>query len=126
MRYAELLGEKLVRHNVQVWLINTGWSGGPYGVGKRISLANTRAMVNAALDGRLSDISTRQEPFFGLHVPVSCPGVPDEILSPRTTWANASDYDSQAQKLAALFRKNFQKFSEETSAEILAAGPPPG
>lgn len=126
MRYAELLGEKLVRHNVQVWLINTGWSGGPYGVGKRISLANTRAMVNAALDGRLCDISTRQEPFFGLHVPVSCPGVPDEILSPRTTWAKAAEYDSQAQKLAALFRKNFQKFSEETSAEILAAGPPLG
>ncbi|MDD5759018.1 MAG: phosphoenolpyruvate carboxykinase (ATP) [Desulfobulbaceae bacterium] len=125
MRYAELLGEKLEKHHVQVWLINTGWSGGPYGVGKRISLAHTRAMVNAALDGTLGSVSTRQEPFFGLHVPIACPGVPDEILSPRTTWPNAADYDSQAQKLAALFRKNSQKFSEQTSGEILAAGPPP-
>ena len=123
-RYAELLGAKLTQHKVQVWLINTGWSGGPYGTGKRISLAYTRAMVNAALDGTLDSIPTAQEPFFGLYVPSSCPGVPDEILSPRQTWPNATDYDSQAQKLAALFRKNFQKFSEQTSPAIQAAGPP--
>ena len=122
-RYAELLGEKLARHQVQVWLINTGWSGGPYGTGKRISLAYTRAMVNAALDGTLNDIPTSQEPFFGLHVPASCPGVPDGILEPRQTWPNAADYDNQARKLAGLFRKNFERFSGQTSAEIQAAGP---
>ena len=124
MRYAELLGQKLNRHKVQVWLINTGWSGGPYGTGKRIALGHTRAMVNAALDGTLNDIPTKREPFFGLMVPDSCPGVPDQILSPRETWPSGADYDSQAQKLAALFRKNFEKFSDQTSPEIQAAAPP--
>jgi phosphoenolpyruvate carboxykinase (ATP) len=124
MRYAELLGQKLRQHQAQVWLINTGWSGGPYGTGKRIALGHTRAMVNAALDGSLNAIPTSREPFFGLMVPASCPGVPDEILSPRKTWPSGSDYDSQAQKLAALFRKNFEKFSDQTSPEIQAAAPP--
>jgi len=122
-RYADLLGQKLNQHQAAVWLINTGWSGGPYGVGKRISLEYTRAMVNAALDGTLNDVPTRQEPFFGLHVPVSCPGVPEKILSPRQTWPNGADYDRQAKKLAELFCKNFQKFSDQTSAAVQAAGP---
>ena len=124
MRYAELLGDKLKRHKVQVWLINTGWSGGPYGVGKRIALGYTRTMVNAALDGALNDVPTSREPLFGLHVPVSCPGVPAAILSPSQTWPPGTDYEGQARKLAALFRKNFQKFSDQTSAAVQAAGPP--
>jgi phosphoenolpyruvate carboxykinase (ATP) len=124
MRYAELLGQKLARHQVQVWLINTGWSGGPYGTGQRIALAHTRAMVNAALDGTLRDVPTQQEPFFGLHVPDSCPGVRDSILRPRQTWPQAADYDRQARKLAALFRQNFHKFEAEAGPAIQAAGPP--
>ncbi len=124
MRYAELLGEKLKTHKAQVWLINTGWSGGPYGVGKRISLGYTRAMVNAALDGALNDVPTSREPFFGLHVPATCPGVPEAILSPSQTWPQGTDYEGQARKLAALFRKNFEKFSDQTSPAIQAAGPP--
>ena len=124
MRYAELLGKKLEQHNVQVWLINTGWSGGPYGSGERISLTHTRAMVNAALSGTLNAIATTQEPFFGLHVPTSCPGVPAEILSPRATWPQGADYDRQARQLATLFRQNFARFSEQTASAIQAAGPP--
>jgi len=112
-RYAELLGQKLAQHKAQVWLINTGWSGGPYGSGHRISLPHTRAMVNAALDGSLAQVPTEQESFFGLHVPLRCPGVPSEILNPRQTWPEPADYDQQALKLAALFRQNFLKFGKE-------------
>lgn len=124
MRYAELLGDKLKKHAAQVWLINTGWSGGPYGTGHRIPLASTRAMINAALDGRLNNIETRTEPFFGLHVPITCPDVPDSILTPRETWENGTDYDKQAQLLAERFRQNFTKFNNQTSPAIQQAGPP--
>jgi phosphoenolpyruvate carboxykinase (ATP) len=123
MRYAELLGEKLTRFGSQVWLINTGWTGGPYGVGERMSIAHTRAMVNAALDGRLDDVPTEQEPFFGLQIPIHCPGVPDKILNPRNTWANKNDYDVQAKKLAAMFAGNFQQFVDQASLEICESGP---
>jgi phosphoenolpyruvate carboxykinase (ATP) len=123
MRYAELLGKKLDEYGSQVWLINTGWTGGPYGVGKRLSIAHTRAMVNAALDGKLADVPTEQEPFFGLQIPLHCPGVPSEVLNPRHTWQNADDYKAQAKKVAAMFAKNFQQFREQTTPEICAAGP---
>ena len=123
MRYAELLREKLKEHGSQVWLINTGWSGGPYGVGKRMPINYTRAMVNAALDGSLSDVPTEQEPFFGLHIPKHCPGVPDEVLIPRNTWPNPADCDVQAEKLARMFAENFQQFADQTPKEVLQAGP---
>ncbi len=123
MRYAELLGHKLDLHSSQVWLINTGWSGGPYGVGARISLAHTRAIVNAALDGKLNDVATEQEPFFGLNIPKECPGVPSEILNPRKTWSNVDEYDTQAKKLADMFAANFAQFADQTDAAIRNAGP---
>jgi len=102
-RYAELLGEKIDQHNVNVWLINTGWSGGAYGVGERISIANTRAMVSAILEGRLDDVPMKTHPAFGLDMPIECPGVPTEVLDPRNTWFDKSAYDAQAKKLAAQF-----------------------
>jgi len=123
MRYAELLGEKLDKHDSQVWLINTGWTGGPYGTGKRMPIKHTRAMVNAALDGKLDDVPTDQERFFGLHVPLHCPDVPDNVLNPRNTWADPKEYDAQAKKLAGMFAENFEQFSGQTSEEVRQAGP---
>jgi len=122
-RYAALLGEKLVRHKSEVWLINTGWSGGPYGEGARVPIPYTRAMVNAVLDGKLADVPTRVDPFFGVHVPTSCPGVPEELLDPRKTWQDGEAYDAQAKKLGAMFVKNFAQFAEQSTPEIRAAGP---
>jgi phosphoenolpyruvate carboxykinase (ATP) len=123
MRYAELLSEKLKKHDSQVWLINTGWSGGPYGVGSRMPINHTRAMVNAALDGTLNDVPTEQEPFFGLHIPKHCPGVPDDVLIPRNTWPKPEDCDAQAEKLARMFAENFQQFADQTTQEVFQAGP---
>jgi phosphoenolpyruvate carboxykinase (ATP) len=123
IRYAELLGQKLEEHGSQVWLINTGWTGGPYGIGKRMPLAHTRAMVNAALDGLLDDVPTDQERFFGLNIPLRCPNVPENILNPRHTWANPADYDAQAAKLAGMFAANFVQFAGQISEEIRQAGP---
>lgn len=121
--YAMLLGQKLDEHDVDAWLINTGWTGGPYGVGLRMKIAYTRAMVNAVLNGSLKDVETMTEPFFGLQIPVSCPNVPDGVLNPRDTWSNPEEYDAQATKLAAMFADNFKKFADRASASILAAGP---
>jgi len=123
MRYAELLGKKLEEHGSRVWLVNTGWTGGPFGVGSRMSIGYTRALVNAALDGRLDDVVTEQEPFFGLHVPLSCPDVPAEILNPRNTWSNKEEYDVQARRLAGMFAENFQQFAAQTSQAVRMAGP---
>jgi len=123
MRYAELLGEKLERHDTRVWLINTGWTGGPYGVGSRMSIAHTRAMVNAALDGRLDGVPTVKEPYFGLQIPTSCPDVPAEVLNPANTWPDPEAYKAQAVKLAGLFAKNFQQFAGQTSEAVRQAGP---
>lgn len=123
MVYAELLGDKLQKYDSDVWLINTGWTGGPYGVGERIKIEYTRAMVNAALNGAFNDIPTEQEPFFGLHIPLQCPYVPAEILFPRNTWKNPKEYDRQAAKLMEMFAENFKKFSEQVSLEVLQAGP---
>ena len=122
-RYAKLLGEKIQKHRVNVWLINTGWSGGPYGVGRRIELRYTRAMIRAILDGSLADVEMRQDPTFGLHVPVHVPGVPDEVLNPRETWEDKEAYDAQAQMLAHLFAENFKNYADLVSEEVLAAGP---
>ncbi|HFQ88630.1 MAG TPA: phosphoenolpyruvate carboxykinase (ATP), partial [Desulfobulbus sp.] len=113
----------LAAHDVDVWLINTGWSGGPYGTGRRISIAHTRAMVNAALDGLLAEVSLEREPFFGLRVPRHCPGVPDEVLDPRSTWDDPAAYDRQAARLAAMFSENFRQFADQTSPEVRAVDP---
>jgi phosphoenolpyruvate carboxykinase (ATP) len=120
--YAGLLGEKIARHGSRVWLINTGWTGGSYGTGHRISLPLTRAMLRAALSGRLNDVETRTDPFFGLQVPTSCPDVPAEMLDPRTTWPEKAAYDVQAKKLAAMFEANFAQFADMVPAEVRNAG----
>ncbi len=122
-RYAKLLGEKIQRHGASVWLINTGWIGGPYGEGERIDIPHTRAMVNAVLDGKLDDVPTRRHPVFGLEVPESCPGVPADILDPRGSWRDPVAYDAQARKLAGMFQDNFSKFEDEVTDEIKAAQP---
>ncbi|MGD1845277.1 MAG: phosphoenolpyruvate carboxykinase (ATP) [Salibacteraceae bacterium] len=122
-RYAEMLGEKMKKHNVNIWLINTGWSGGPYGVGSRISLKYTRAMITAALNGELDNVATENHPTFGLAMPVECPNVPTEVLNPRATWADANSYDTKAQELAEAFVKNFTQFSDFANEEIMAAAP---
>lgn len=118
--YAKLLGERIAQHKVRCWLINTGWTGGPYGVGKRFAIAHTRAMVSAALGGALDGVAFTREPFFGLEIPSSVPTVPANILNPRTAWGDASAYDAAAKKLAALFAENFEHFSAHVSAEINA------
>lgn len=119
--YAEMLGRRLREHNAQCWLVNTGWTGGAFGVGKRMSLPHTRAMVNAALDGTLAKGEFVCEPAFGLSIPTSCPGVPSELLSPRNAWPNKAAYDKQAAMLATKFEENFAKF--DAPAEVKAAGP---
>jgi len=121
-RYASMLGELLREHRSSVWLINTGWSGGPYGTGKRIKLAYTRAIVNAALAGEIDDVARQVDPFFGLATPVEVKGVPTGVLNPRRTWPDANAYDAQAKKLAGMFRENFGKFGNVDPA-IKNAGP---
>ncbi len=121
--YAELLGDKLQRHGSQVWLVNTGWTGGPYGEGSRMKLGYTRAMISAALTGELDDVATVEEPFFGLLVPEQVAGVPDEVLMPRNTWSDKEAYDAQATKLVSMFKKNFEQFASDVSPEVVAAGP---
>ncbi|MEK8023422.1 MAG: phosphoenolpyruvate carboxykinase (ATP) [Candidatus Hydrogenedentota bacterium] len=106
--YAKLLGDKIARHHSRVWLINTGWQGGPYGVGKRINLNHTRAIISAALSGRLASVATSQDPIFGLRVPQSCPGVPSELLNPRASWPDPVAYDAKARELAEMFAKNLK------------------
>lgn len=121
--YANMLKEKIAQHKSQVWLINTGWSGGPYGVGARMKIAHTRAMVTAILDGRLRETAAEADPIFGLHIPKTCPGVPAEVLVPRNTWADKDAYDRKAKELAASFVKNFEQFKDKVSPEVVAAGP---
>jgi len=122
-RYAHLLGEKIQRHQTTVWLVNTGWTGGPYGIGQRIRLPYTRALIRAALNGDLANVPYQVEPFFGLSIPLECPGVPGEILNPRQTWADPVAYERQAELLVNQFVKNFEPFAQEVSPEILLAGP---
>jgi phosphoenolpyruvate carboxykinase (ATP) len=121
-KYAEMLGDLLHRHKANVWLINTGWSGGPYGTGHRIKLEYTRAIARAALAGALDKVKTQTDPVFGLAVPTEIKGVPNEVLNPRTTWADPAAYDAQARKLAGMFRDNFEKFGS-VEAATKNAGP---
>ncbi len=121
--YAHMLAQRLTRHAPRVFLVNTGWTGGPCGVGRRISIAHTRAIVDQALSGALDNVKTRPDPVFGLEVPVECPGIPPALLSPREAWKDASAYDAQAARLAAMFRDNFQCFAADVSPEVLASGP---
>jgi len=121
--YAELLAKKIKEHGSQVWLINTGWTGGPHGVGSRMSLKHTRRIVNAALNGELDDVEYEEEPFFGLMVPTSVPDVPDEVLNPRKTWTDKDAYDAKAKSLAEMFRKNFEQFKDQASDDILTGAP---
>ena len=122
LEYAAMLGNRLDEHGATCYLVNTGWSGGPYGVGHRMDLAQTRAIVHAALSGVLADVPTVVDPVFGLHVPLQVEGVPDEVLRPRATWANAQEYDAAAAALAARFHANFERFPQVSEA-IQAAGP---
>jgi phosphoenolpyruvate carboxykinase (ATP) len=123
-KYADLLGKKLAQHtDVNVWLINTGWSGGAYGTGNRMKLSYTRAMITAAINGELDAVATEAHPIFGMEMPISCPNVPAEILVPRNTWTDKDAYDKTANHLAALFVKNFEKYASQASDEILAAAP---
>ena len=122
-KYAKMLGEKMMTNSVNVWMINTGWSGGPYGIGKRINLDYTRAMISAALDNKLINVEFTKDAVFGMMIPLSCTGVPSEILIPKNTWADKTGYDLKAKQLAQLFITNFEKYKNGVSAEIVAASP---
>jgi phosphoenolpyruvate carboxykinase (ATP) len=122
-RYARMLGEKIARHDARVWLVNTGWTGGPYGVGTRMKIGYTRAMIRAVLSGALDGTVFEKDPIFNLEIPASCPGVPADVLKPRGTWPSAAAYDQQATKLAKMFVENFKTFEQGVTAEVLAAGP---
>lgn len=122
-KYAELLGQKMEKHNVNVWLVNTGWSGGAYGVGNRMKLSHTRAMITAALEGSLNDVTYAEHPVFGLLMPNACPNVPSEILNPRNTWNDAQAYDTKANELAIAFLDNFKQFETFANEEIIKSLP---
>lgn len=122
-KYADLLGKKLEGTDINVWLINTGWSGGSYGVGSRMKLSYTRAMITAAMNGELSNVEYQTQPVFELAIPKACPNVPSEILNPKDTWTDKGAFDETTNKLAAAFVKNFEKFEAETSEAILSAAP---
>ena len=122
-KYAEMLGKKMKEHNVNIWMINTGWSGGPYGIGHRMKLPFTRSMITAALEGKLDNVAFEAHPVFGMMMPMTCPDVPSDILNPRNTWADKSSYDLKAKDLASQFIKNFQKYAAGVNEEILAAAP---
>ena len=121
--YAEMLGQRLAEHGSRVWLVNTGWTGGPYGTGHRMKLAYTRAMVRAALAGELDSVETATAPFFNLQVPKSVPDVPSEVLNPRDTWADKDAYDAKARELAAAFQKNFEQFADRVPEAVRRSGP---
>jgi phosphoenolpyruvate carboxykinase (ATP) len=124
--YADLLGRKIAGHDVEVWLVNTGWTGGPYGVGERFKIAHSRAVIRAALSGALDDVAYREDPVFGFEVPVECPGLPAELLDPRHTWADTAAYDAKAKELADLFAANFGEFADRAGPELAHAGPGAG
>jgi phosphoenolpyruvate carboxykinase (ATP) len=121
--YAEMLSKKMKDANVNVWLVNTGWTGGPYGTGSRMKLKYTRAMIEAALDGKLAEVEFTQHPIFGLNMPVECENVPSEVLNPKQTWSNKEAYDVKAMELANSFKKNFKKYEDNTNKETLSGGP---
>jgi phosphoenolpyruvate carboxykinase (ATP) len=121
--YADILKRKIERYNVKCWLVNTGWVGGPYGVGKRISIKYTRALLSAALNGKLDEVKYKKDPIFGFEVPAQCPDVPDEVLDPAGSWPNQKEYDKRYRDLAARFIENFKKFEIQSHPEIVDAGP---
>jgi phosphoenolpyruvate carboxykinase (ATP) len=123
IKYASILKEKIEKHNSNVWLINTGWSGGPYGVGKRIKISYTRAMVRAILSGALDDVPTQLDPNFSLNIPTGVPEVPTEVLSPRNTWTDKQAYDTQVSKLAGMFGDNEKKFGTDMPSDVRESGP---
>ena len=122
-RYAEILKRKIERYQVVCWLVNTGWVGGPYGVGKRISIRHTRSLLSAALTGKLANVSYAKDPIFGFEVPVECPDVPAEVLNPSSSWADKSEYNRRYKDLAQRFVDNFKKFEDGTPEEVVDAGP---
>jgi len=122
-RYAELLRRKIERYGVNCWLVNTGWVGGPYGIGKRISIRHTRALLNAALAGELADVKYYQDPIFGFEVPYTCPGIPDDVLEPWSSWSSRAEYDKKYKQLAQRFIENFAKFRQGMPREVVEAGP---
>jgi phosphoenolpyruvate carboxykinase (ATP) len=121
--YARLLGEKLDRHASTVWLVNTGWTGGPFGEGRRMPIAATRALLSGALSGALDRVEYREDPVFGFAVPLEVPGVDARLLDPRSTWSDAAAYDGRARKLARMFRENFERFAASAGEAVVAAGP---
>jgi phosphoenolpyruvate carboxykinase (ATP) len=121
--YAKLLGDRIAKHDVKVWLVNTGWTGGPHGVGSRMKIAHTRAMITAVLTGALDHVQYEHDPVFNLDVPTSCPSVPADVLHPRKTWKDGAAYDAQAKKLATMFIDNFKQFEATATADVKAAGP---
>jgi phosphoenolpyruvate carboxykinase (ATP) len=121
--YAQLLEKKIQEHKSTCWLVNTGWVGGPYGIGRRMEIQYTRTLLNAALDGVLNEIEKYEDPIFGFKVPVSVPGVPSEVLNPRNAWSDKAAYDNQAQKLARLFNENFKQFRDNVPEYVNNAGP---
>ncbi len=122
-KYAEMLGEKMTMYNTNVWLVNTGWTGGEYGVGSRMKLRYTRAMITAALNGQLDNVKFIEHPVFGVLIPTTCPEVPDSVLNPRDTWNDATAYDAKANDLARKFNNNFKQFESQANKEILSAAP---
>lgn len=122
-KYAEMLGEKMTTYNTNVWLVNTGWTGGGYGVGNRMKLKYTRAMITAALEDKLANVEFTEHPIFGVLMPNTCPNVPDEVLNPRSTWADVVAYDTKANELAKKFNANFKQFEDQANEEILSAAP---
>ncbi len=122
--YAKLLGERIAKHKVDCWLVNTGWSGGPYGIGQRMAIADSRAIVKATLDGSLSKVATEIDPIFGFQIPKECAGISShQILNPRNTWKDKAAYDAKAKELAVLFHNNFKEFEGEISEKIIAGAP---
>jgi phosphoenolpyruvate carboxykinase (ATP) len=121
--YAELLGQKMKGHGATCWLLNTGWTGGPYGTGDRMSLPHTRALISAALTGELEKGNWETEPVFGLEIPCACPNVPAEVLNSRNTWEDKQSYDAKASELAGLFRENFAALGAKAMPEVEKAGP---
>jgi len=121
--YAKMLGERIARHQSRAWLVNTGWTGGPPGVGSRMKIAYTRAMLAAALNGQLDKVKYQKHDIFNLDIPTTCPGVPDSVLDPRSTWPDKDAYDAQAKKLAGMFVENFKAFEKQVDASVKAAGP---
>jgi phosphoenolpyruvate carboxykinase (ATP) len=121
--YANVLAAKIDKHDCRIWMINTGWTGGPYGVGSRIRIPHTRAMLNAALEGSLDDVAYRTDPIFGLAIPETVPGVPSNLLDPRPTWGDTAAYDANAQRLAGMFVENFEQYAAGVGESVVASGP---